>query len=358
MHQSTPSGDLRFWFTIMTPAYNRAQFLPRLYDSLCRQSCQDFEWLLINNGSTDDTDAVAQALAARAPFAMRYRCWPENRGLVAAMNYGVAEARGYFFGELDDDDWLLPEALERCLHHWRAIPSDQRSTFSGVVGLCADPNGRLVSSRLPSAVLDSDAIEIRTKYRSKGDHFGVHQTEVLRAFSFPAELGDSVPLALVWNRIASQYKHRYFNEVIAVKDYQRSGGTARATELRVRSPHGPLLYYREFIALPRPIPLRDRLRNYGNLIRFSLHAKVPLGQQVRSSPSIGLWSLALLLGVGLFLRDRWITAATGNESLRRRGDYPGFLELDRVMGYLSERGVSVRRLARRNGVRGKFVIIT
>ncbi|MDP5238381.1 glycosyltransferase family A protein [Uliginosibacterium sp. 31-16] len=100
------NGSHRSLFTVFTPTYNRAAVL---YDSLCAQTCRDFEWLIVDDGSTDDTRELVARWQSEAGFSIHY-VWQKNGHKKTAMNRGAAEARGELFLTLDSDDACLPDA--------------------------------------------------------------------------------------------------------------------------------------------------------------------------------------------------------------------------------------------------------
>lgn len=287
--------------TVFTPSYNRAKLLPRAYESLCRQSFKDFEWLIVDDGSTDDTKAVVEQWGD-APFPIRYIYKP-NGGKHTAINRGVQEAEGEYFVILDSDDWLTDTTLERILAVWDTVP--EKSRFAEVVGLFVYPSGELVGNRFPKDVFDSDPAEIQTIHKVWGDKFGCHRTEVLREFPFPEDLGKFVTENLVWYRIARKYKTRFVNEVWAYKEYQSEGLTANFLKIRRHSSAATLTYYSEAVALAleKGYPLGVVLRNSINYVRFALHARKPIGEQLRQLKAPLFWGLALLPALGLYLND-------------------------------------------------------
>ncbi len=131
-------------FTVFTATYNRAHLLQRVFDSLERQTYRDFEWLIVDDGSTDDTESIVRDWGLRADFPVRYVRQPHS-GKHVAFNRGVREARGRLFLTWDSDDGAVPEALERFRANWDAIPSDRRSGVLGRVG--ASPIRRRHSDR-------------------------------------------------------------------------------------------------------------------------------------------------------------------------------------------------------------------
>ena len=297
------TGASQHAFTVFTPTFNRRPLLPRLYDSLCRQTFRDFEWLVIDDGSTDGTAELIRKWAGEAGFPLRY-AWQANSGKHAAINRAVAMASGYHFLIQDSDDWFAPTALERIQAHWDQIPSGHRMRYTGIVGLFAAPDGSIVDGRFPRAVMDADAIELAARYGFTGDKFGSNRTEVLREFPFPQVAASYVCESLVWNRIAQKYTQRCVNEVFAFKEYLKGGLTDQNVPVKVRAWSVNRLYYQECVGIPRSLPIGWRLRKCVNYVRFSMHGKVTLRQQAVDIPRRLFWILSLPLGYLLYRRDR------------------------------------------------------
>lgn len=293
-------ASCQYRFSIVTPTYNRAHLLERLCASLEAQTLNDFEWIVVDDGSTDDTREVVKRLSAKASFPVAYILQP-NSGKHVAVNAGIRTARGYFVGILDSDDKYTPNALNSCWVHWLQISEVDRGEFVGLTGLCASEDGSLIGNRFPADLFDSDAIECRTLYKIKGDKKGFQRTDVLRQFPFPENLGRFVPEGIVWNRISRQLKTRYVNEVWAVVEYRRDGLTAQSVSSRVKSPLAALLYHQELLASGRLLPFSSRLRNSANLLRFSLHAKTLVNCATVSKAQL---ALSAPLGVALYMRDK------------------------------------------------------
>ncbi|MGH8403661.1 MAG: glycosyltransferase family A protein, partial [Gammaproteobacteria bacterium] len=98
-------------FTAFTGTYNRGPCLHRVYESLLAQTCQDFEWLIVDDGSEDDTQARVNAMMVDAPFAIRY-FYKNNGGVHTAHNRAIKAASGELFLRCDSDDEFLPEAMD------------------------------------------------------------------------------------------------------------------------------------------------------------------------------------------------------------------------------------------------------
>jgi glycosyltransferase involved in cell wall biosynthesis len=287
--------------TIMTPTFNRAHTLRRAHASLLEQSLQNFEWLVVDDGSTDGTGELIDELRADTAFPIRY-VRQEHGGKHVARNRAIPLARGRFFVGLDSDDWFLPEALETLSKVWESIPSGQRHRFLGVAGRCALPNGKKIGGDLPTDVLDSNEIELRNRMRVHGDNAGMSRIDVLSAFPTPeieAEL--FVTEAVVQNRIAREYQTRYFNDVIMIRDYQPGGLSDRSRITRMQSPSAARLYYRELLSSRKLLGQRSQLRASINCIRYTLHSGAPVWPvpgQASKTAWIGGLPIALVLWAG------------------------------------------------------------
>jgi glycosyltransferase involved in cell wall biosynthesis len=293
--------ELSMLFTVFTATYNRRHTLLRLFESLDTQTLRDFEWLVVDDGSTDGTGELMRVLEQRASFPLRYY-YQSNGGKHVASNLAVDLAAGELFATLDSDDALAPRALERLAGHWRAIPEDRRHGFSGVNCLCCTgKDGVVIGDAFPAGpgsdgVLDSDPISMM-RFRLAGDKWGFHRADIMRKFRFPEFAGETyIPDGLLWQRIGSQYRIRYVNEPLRVLYFdEQDCMSKRNVELRSRNPRGSQLLYLEQSRFAPTVGLKSRaLINY---IRFSLHG----GLSIDLTPS----TVALFpAGVTMWLRDR------------------------------------------------------
>lgn len=203
-------------FTVFTSTYNRAHTIHRVYDSLRTQTLRDFEWLVVDDGSTDATPELVANWARTATFPIRY-VKQQHSGKHIAHNLALREARGPLFVPLNSDDACVPHALERLAHHWKAIPAAQRPLYSGIVCLCCNQFGTLVGDRFPSDPFDAALSEMVYIHRVRGEKWLTAQTDVLRHHPFP-EIRDTqfIPEFLIWFDIAKAYKMRCVNEALRV----------------------------------------------------------------------------------------------------------------------------------------------
>jgi len=295
--------EYMFTFSVITPTYNRSHFLYRVYKSLCNQTFQDFEWVVINDGSIDDTDRIINQLTQEAPFPIQY-VYQENSGLHVSRNKGIAMARGYLSVFLDDDDVLLPHALERFWYWWNQIPPTQQDKFAGVTALCADlVTGEIIGDRFPQDVMVANNVQMFGVLRVKGDKARCFRTEVLRAYPWPTDIGSYVPAALVYNRISKSYLLLFVNDILMLKQVgtTHSRITHKKKQFLAKSPHATRLYFKEY--LEHPLPLLERLRALTHYVRYSFHGNISLCKQIAESPYKLLCLFALPVGYLLYRKD-------------------------------------------------------
>lgn len=296
--------------SILTPAYDRADTLPRLHESLLEQDYADFEWVLVDDGSSDGTGELVRGWAEESPFPIRYS-WQENQGKHVAVNRCVELAAGELCALIDSDDTYTPGALSEMVGVWDSIPAAARDGFANVEGLRTDFDGNPVGDRFPADVFDSDTFEIEALHGVRGDTVGMYRTDVLRRFPFPDDLGWHVTPSLIWNRIAARYRTRFVNRVWSLTGYAGGGLSDRETELRLRYPEAQLVYWDEYAAMPRRMTPRNRLRANANRCRYALHSRRFAIAAPWRSPT-PLWALAALpAGSLLFLRDLWRSRRPG-----------------------------------------------
>jgi glycosyltransferase involved in cell wall biosynthesis len=295
-------------FTIFTPTYNRAHTLHRVWDSLRVQTRRDFEWLIVDDGSTDDTLSLVEQWRREADFPIQYL--PQShQGKHAAFNRAVAQAQGEYFINLDSDDACLPQTLERFAMHWQSIPAAGRERFSAVVALCVDQHGNPVGDRFPREPLDTDYLELCYRYRIRGEKWGCHRTAVLREFPFPITGGPVyIPERVVWSRIARKYRERCVNEILRVY-WVDEPSLVHGRSPAHAAPGGVLEHLDAlneeagdfFLAAPL-----EFLRSATHYARFSFHQGFPVGAQgarLRGWLPRLLWGAMLPAGWLVYRRD-------------------------------------------------------
>jgi glycosyltransferase involved in cell wall biosynthesis len=292
-------------FTVFIPTYNRARLLPRALKSVDAQSYRDFEVVIVDDGSTDETEALVARWADQATCPVNYTK-QTNQGKHVAHNTGVEAARGELFVVLDSDDRLLPDSLERMLGHWESIPPVERAHFAGVEGLVQSMDGqRILTKPYPRSPLDASFLETYYRMDIGGDKKHAVRTEILRRFRYPVFEGERhVRPDVTWKRFAHEYVFRCVNDVFQQVEYQPDGLSSNRFRLRMNNPRGFQLFCLEDLTLHRDwLAPRLRLRRTIDFIRYSLHSGQGVSAQGRAIGFGALWVLLLPIGVGRWLVD-------------------------------------------------------
>lgn len=271
--------------------------MQRLYESLCKQTFMGFEWVIVDDGSVDETRSLIQILSNREGtfFPIRY-FYQENGGKHRAINRGVKEAKGELVLILDSDDSLPPTAIETVLKYFEPIKGDKR--FGGVAGYMAHHDGTVIGQSAVQGVVDCSSLDYRYRYHASGDMCEVFRTEVLREFPFPEIKGERfVPEALVWNRIAQKYQLRWFRDVIYYRDYLEGGLTDKIVKIRMKSPIATTTCYQELCGYE--IPFNEKVKAAINYWRFRFCSR-----EWKTLPLLSwYWIWTMPLGWVMHLKD-------------------------------------------------------
>ncbi len=210
--------------TVFTPVYNRAYIIEKLYKSLCQQSVKDFEWVIVNDGSTDNINELINAWISRDNgFEINYISTP-NQGKHCAINKGVEIAKGRLFFIVDSDDYLVDAAIELILKKEKVLPEQG---FAGLAFNRGYSNDHLIGKTFSDDYVDATSLE-RRKHNIIGDKAEIFYTDILIKYPFPEFEGEKfVTEMTVWYKIANDgYKLRWFNDIIYICNYLPDGLTS------------------------------------------------------------------------------------------------------------------------------------
>ena len=229
--------------TVFTPTYNRAYILGDLYHSLQRQTCMDFEWLIVDDGSADDTKAlVASWQGEENPFPIRY-VYQENGGKCRAINRGLKEANGRLLFTVDSDDYLTDDAIEKVIRWEGELPKDGH--FCGYVGNRGITPTQTPNRLFPGGYLDGTALD---RYdQVDGERAFVFYTEIHRKYLYPEFPGEKfLTEAVTWDLMAHDgYKMRFYNDIIWIWEYKDDGLTRAGYRVFLENPQGTGLFFRQ-----------------------------------------------------------------------------------------------------------------
>ncbi len=249
------------YITVLTPTYNRAHTLTRLYNSLKSQNNNNFEWLIIDDGSSDNTKQLVQKwINEKNSFNIIY-FKKENGGKHTAINKGIEIAKGKLTLIVDSDDYLTNDAIEKIIEKEKTIKNISEK-FAGIAFCKGFSENNIVGTTFKGEFVDATSIE-RKKYNILGDKAEVFYTSVLKENKFPEFEGEKfMTEALVWNRIAKKgYKIRWFQDIIYICEYRDDGLTKLGYTKFKESPKGLLLFINESIEYLN-LNLLERLSRY------------------------------------------------------------------------------------------------
>lgn len=222
--------------TIFTPAYNRAHTLPRTYESLRNQKCKDFIWLIVDDGSDDNTKALAkQWQKEETEFEIQY-IYKENGGMHSAHNVAYEHITTELNVCVDSDDCMAQDAVSKILDAWERV---RKKDYAGLIGLDADLEGKLIGKGFPKGMTETTL----TGYYAAGgagDKKLVYRTEVIKRYpAYPEFEGEKyVALAYKYRLIDQEYKLAVLNEVLCNVEYQADGSTGTMWKQYLKYPKG------------------------------------------------------------------------------------------------------------------------
>lgn len=253
--------------TVFTPTYNRGYIIERLYRSLQNQTCNRFEWLVIDDASDDDTGKLFELwMNEDNSFPIRYYRRNEGGGKHRAINEGVKLAQGSLFFIVDSDDSLMDFAIQKLIE-WDA-QIEKKENIAGVAGNRCYPNMEIIGTTFSGNFIDASSIE-RGKLNINGDKAEAYYTEILRKYPFPTFEGERfITERVVWDKIgADGYKIRWYNESIYVCEYLADGLTRNGDELIRKNPRGAAYNLLQMMQIYHFSPIK-RMQHYNSYIEF------------------------------------------------------------------------------------------
>lgn len=267
------------YITVFTPTYNRGYIIEKLYQSLQKQTFTDFEWLVIDDGSSDNTKEFFDTWAKENnAFSIRYYK-VENGGKHRAINKATDLAKGKLFFIVDSDDFITEDALEQIVEWEKGLPRSE-SLFCGVSGNRGKNKGNNIGTTFCGEFIDATSLE-RNKYNITGDKAEIFYTHILKKYKFDEFEGENfISEATVWDRMAFDgYKIRWFNKTIYICDYLEDGLTKNMKETLAKNPKGAACYLKQQIKFYN-CNLRGKL-SYYNLYFDFVKNRIGLVQAAR-----------------------------------------------------------------------------
>lgn len=241
---------IKLKITVFTPTYNRAYIIENLYRSLQRQTFKNFEWLVVDDGSSDNTEELFDKWTADINFfSLRYYK-QSNSGKCCAINWALDLAQGELFFTVDSDDYLTDDALEKIYKWESSLPKE--SKFCGIAGNLGISEDVTLNAPFKDKYLDKNLLE-RYTYQENGksvlggERAYVFYTDVHRRYKYPVFAGEKfMTEAVAWNRMAADgYLMRFYKDIIWIYEYKEDGLTKSGNKLFVDNPRGYGLWLKE-----------------------------------------------------------------------------------------------------------------
>ena len=284
--------------TVFTPTYNRRDCIHRCYESLRRQSSYNFQWLIIDDGSSDDTESLIRSWQnEETRFSIRY-CYKENGGLHTAYNKAIELCDTELFVCIDSDDWMPDDAIEKIEAIWSRVGD---RGYVGIMGIDRYADGSVVGGAFPEDVHEMYLYEKLTTYKTPGDKKMIHRTDLLKKVApmptFPGEKFFN-PSYLMY--LLDQFGKLYVtNDCFCIVDYQPDGMSSNFYKQLRTSPRSFAETRKLYLSFPEITPA-FKLRHSIHYVSNILTAKRFWKGMAESVFPLYSW-LAVLPGFALYL---------------------------------------------------------
>lgn len=289
--------------TVLTPTFNRGGGLQSLWDSLQKQTVKEFEWLVVDDGSTDGTKNLITQLQEKSDFPIRY-IYKNNGGKHTALNVGIQTICSELIFIVDSDDCVTDDAVESILKIHKKYRS--QNNICGYAFLRAFPDGKVNGKKFEVDEKIGSYIDVRVNGDdTSADKAEVFKTHCLKEFPFPEYpnekfLGED----LVWVRMARKYEMVHINKAIYVGNYLEDGLTNNRRKHNIASPIGCMHRAEEF--MESDLKTRYRIKGGLQYIVYGRFAGVKVVDLIRKSRHKVLATVCT--PGGLFLHSRWSKA--------------------------------------------------
>lgn len=293
------NGDLmkKNLLTILTPTYNRSDDLVKLYESLLSQTSKDFQWLIIDDGSQDNTrDIVQQFKNPYFPVVYKYK---QNGGKHTAHNYGVKIISTELTMIVDSDDWLTENAVYSIYNEWKTVADKD---LAGMSFLKADSRGEISGLKFNEDKFIGNFIKERINKNDISEKAEIWRTDILKKYLFPVFENETyVGEGAIWSEIGKKYNMLFINEVIYIYEYQTDGLTKSGRQLRINNPLGGMFAAK--VTFSDEFKWFVKIKKMLLFISYGYFAKLPLITVYKES--IIKWLFVLLLPFGYLLYKYW-----------------------------------------------------
>lgn len=288
--------NYKYLVTIFTPTYNRAELLKRLYESLKEQSDKDFEWIIVDDGSKDNTKEVVQGFIKEKIIPIKY-LKKENEGKHIAINVGCDMAEGELFFIVDSDDYIPKEAIEEVKRDWKKYRNN--TGIAGLVYLKAWENGNLMGRKFEKDEFISNHVKEYNKGGVWGEKLKILRTEIFRKNKFPKYENEKyVGEHVLWIEVSRKYDLVYINKVLYIAEYLEDGLTMAGRKLRIENPLGGIKGAQ--VLMQKDMCLKLRIKNNLLYSAYSFFAEKSIKEIYKGAVEKSLLTLELPFGYVLY----------------------------------------------------------
>lgn len=280
--------------TIYTPTYNRAYKLSNLYQSLLRQTNQNYVWLVMDDGSTDNTKELIQNWINEKKIDIYYH-YHENKGKQETVNIAHQRITTKLNVCVDSDDYLVDRAIELIIKEWSKINDND---IAGLVGLDVYKNDEVVGTKFPKGICYEKFSNFKKK-GIKGDKKFIYRTDIMKKYKYPTIENEKFPApGYIYRLIDEKYNLKLFNEPLCVVEYLDDGISKNKFNQLRNNPNSFLLYREERIRMA--IDKIDLFKNYFHLGYTIIYSKKnPL--ETKSSKILLLLTMPLSIFFYIYL---------------------------------------------------------
>ncbi|SHK34991.1 glycosyltransferase family 2 protein [Epilithonimonas mollis] len=256
--------------TVFTPTYNRAYLLPKLYQSLCNQTSHDFIWLIIDDGSSDNTREIVHKWIKDNKIEIIYH-YKENGGMHTGHNAAYKLINTELNVCIDSDDQMPVDAVKSILLGWDSIPD--KNHISGFIGLDSDSEGNIIGTLMPKDISLGSYNDLFKKHKAKGDKKFVLRTEEVKRYPLYPEFKKEklVPLGTLYILMGKNKPFVFLNKVLCIVEYQPEGSSHTILKQYKQSPKG--FAYARKIHIKNASDIGELLRAYVHLVSAAIFSK-------------------------------------------------------------------------------------
>lgn len=270
--------------TVITTTYNRAYCIHQVYDSLINQKCKDFIWLVIDDGSTDNTRELIQNCINENKIEIEYYYKP-NGGMHTARNMAYDKAHTEINMIIDSDDWVSDNAIQLIIDFWNKY---KRDDIAGIITLNADKSGKIIGTKAPDSLIECHFTDYWNKYHARGDKKLVYRTDLTKQYPYPEFEGEKFyPASYKFIMIDQDYKMLVMNRVTCIVDYNQDSMTFNKYSQYKNCAKGFAHYRNEIIRVSK-----DNKVIIKEMIHYLAEAKFAGDKNIIKNSSKPLYALA------------------------------------------------------------------